>query len=85
MKYFFHPSAKIELTEAAHYYENCRKGLGIEFSKEIHSTVKRIIEFPEAWSTLTKNTRRCLTKRFPYGVIYQIEDDQIFIIAVMQR
>lgn len=84
MKYSFHPSARIELSEAVHYYENCRKGLGTEFAKEVYSTVRRIAEFPEAWTPLTENTRRCLTKRFPYGVIYQIQDDRILIIAVMQ-
>ena len=84
MKYFFHPSAKIELSEAVYYYETCRTGLGAEFAKEVYLTVQRITEFSEAWSSLTKNTRRCLTRRFPYGVIYQIEDDQILIIAVMQ-
>ena len=84
MNYSFHPSAKIELSEAVYYYETCRPGLGTEFAKEVYSTILRLIEFPESWSPLTKNTRRCLTKRFPYGVIYQIEDDQILIIAVMQ-
>ncbi|MCP4129418.1 MAG: type II toxin-antitoxin system RelE/ParE family toxin [bacterium] len=84
MKYSFHPSARIELSEAVYYYESCRKGLGAEFAKEVYSTVRRITEFPEAWTPLTKNTRRCLTKRFPYGVIYQIKDGWILIIAVMQ-
>ena len=84
MKYSFHPTAKIELSEAVHYYEACRIGLGAEFAKEVYSTVLRITEFPEAWSPFTKNTRRCLTRRFPYGVIYQIEEGQILIIAVMQ-
>ncbi len=76
MKYSFHPTAKIELSEAVHYYETCRIGLGAEFAKEVYSTVLRITEFPETWSPFTKNTRRCLTRRFPYGVIYQIEECQ---------
>lgn len=84
MKYAFHPSAKMELIETIHYYETCRTGLGAEFAKEVYSTVQRITEFPEAWSPLTTNTRRCLTRRFPYGVIYQIEEGQILIIAIMQ-
>lgn len=85
MKYSFHPSARIELNEAVHYYEGIRKGLGAEFVKEIYSTLQRITDFPEAWTPLSENTRRCLTKRFPYGLIYQIQDDQILIIAVMQQ
>jgi len=84
MKYSFHPSAKIELQKAINYYEECQPGLGLEFAREIYSTIQRIIHFPEAWSKLSKNTRRCLTNRFPYGVIYQITEDEIFIIAIMQ-
>ncbi len=84
MKYSFHPSAKIELSEAVHYYETCRMGLGAEFAKEVYLTVRRITDFPAAWTPLTKNTRRCLTKRFPYGMIYHIKDGRILIIAVMQ-
>lgn len=38
MKYSFHPEAKEELLEAINYFEECRSGLGLEFSKEIFST-----------------------------------------------
>jgi hypothetical protein len=68
MKYSFHPSAKIELQEAINYYEEYQFGLGLKFAREIYSTIQRIIHFPEAWSKLSKNTRRCLTNRFPYSI-----------------
>jgi len=84
MKYSFHPSAKRELLEAITYYDDCQSGLGSELAREIHSTIQRIIHFPEAWSKLSENTRRCLTNRFPYGVIYQIAEGEIVIIAIMQ-
>jgi len=84
MKYSFHPEAKEELFEAINYFEKCRSGLGSEFSKEVFSTIQRIINFPSAWSKFSENTRRCLTSRFPFGVIYQVIEDEIYIIAVMQ-
>jgi len=31
---------------------------------------------------MSKNTRRCLVNRFPFGVIYQIKSDSVRIIAV---
>jgi plasmid stabilization system protein ParE len=84
MKYSFHPLAKIELNEATDYYEECCPLLGGEFLREVYSAIQRIIVFPKAWSQISKNTRRCLVNRFPYGVIYQIVEDEIFIIAIFQ-
>jgi hypothetical protein len=83
MKYSFHPSAKTELNKAVDYYEKFQPGLGLEFAKECYLTIHRIIKYPKAWSPLSKNTRRCLTNRFPFGIIYQILGNEIFIIAVM--
>jgi len=40
---------------------------------------------PYAWTLLSTNTRKCLTNHFPYGVIYQITDEEIFVIAVMHH
>lgn len=84
MKYSFHPAAEKELTEAVAYYNDCQIGLGLEFAKEIYHTIHNILLFPDAWAPLSENTRRCLTNRFPYGVIYQATDEEIFIIAIMQ-
>lgn len=84
MKYSFHPSAKSEFNESIAYYEECQTGLGEEFAKEIFSTIQRILQFPEAWPKLSEHSRRCLARRFPYGVVYQAIDEEINIIAVMQ-
>lgn len=84
MKYRFHPEAETELNEAVDYYEACQDGLGFEFAREIHATVDNICEFPHAWTPLSQNTRRCLIRRFPYGVVYQGKGREIIIIAIMQ-
>ena len=84
MNYSFHPSAKDELNLAIDYYEECQSGLGEEFAKEIFCTIQRIIQFPKGWSKLSKNTRRCLINRFPFGIIYHILENHINIIAIMQ-
>jgi plasmid stabilization system protein ParE len=82
VKFTFHPSAQIELDQAIDYYESCELDLGLQFSREVYSVVERIVRFPTAWSSFSSRTRRCLTTRFPYGVIYQIKEDNIRIIAV---
>jgi hypothetical protein len=83
LKYFFHPSAETEINQAVDYYNQCQSGLGREFAKEIHAVIKNILSYPDAWAPLSLNTRRCLTKRFPYGVIYQKTQQEVIIIAVM--
>ena len=84
MRYSFHPLAIAELNGAIDYYEELQSGLGLEFAKEIFSSIQRVIEFPTAWSSLSPNTKRCLVNRFPYGIIYQILNNEILIVAVMQ-
>ncbi len=59
------------------------EGLGYEFAAEVKKTIERIIQYPEAWTKLSKRTRRCRTNRFPYGVIYQIREETLLIVAVM--
>jgi plasmid stabilization system protein ParE len=78
----FLEAAEYELELAIDYYNQQKQGLGAEFLDEIKSTVKRITNFPEAWHPLSERTRRCQTRRFPYGVIYQIRTDEILIIAI---
>jgi len=74
--------AQIELDEAIEYYNYETPGLGEEFLTEVLKTLIRIAEFPEAWRPCSQRTRRCQTRRFPYGIIYQILEDKILVIAV---
>ncbi len=83
MKFAFHPEAETEFHEAIEYYEGVESGLGYDFAIEVYSTVKRSIAFPKAWPTIEDEIRRSLVRRFPYGVLYSEEKDEIHIVAVM--
>jgi len=82
MKFYFHPDAEAEFDRTVEYYEQFQSGLGLEFAQEVYATITRIIQYPDAWSALSENSRRCLVSRFPYGVIYQIKSSSLRIIAV---
>jgi hypothetical protein len=84
MNFKFHPSAKSEFEDTVSYYEKCRTGLGVEFSEEVYTTITRIIAYPNAWSKLSENSRRCLMNRFPYGIIYQVKASEVWIIAIAE-
>jgi len=66
MNVLFLEVAQQELDEAIDYYNHESPGLGITFLEEILSTLKLILNHPEAWTSCSKRTRRCLTQNFPY-------------------
>lgn len=80
--YDFLEPAQIELEDKVRYFDEQQAGLGYEFAKEVAGTITRILRYPKAWAKLSKRTRRCRTKRFPYGGIYQIRADKILIVAI---
>jgi plasmid stabilization system protein ParE len=85
MNFYFHPKAEQELHQAILYYEKCQLGLGIEFAEEVYQAIKRVIQFPDSYAHFSKNTRRCILNRFPYGLLYSMQktDEKIIILAVM--
>ncbi len=84
MKFYFHPQAAEEFSQAVDYYEEIKPGLGHEFATEVYAAIERCVKFPKAWPILKENIRRSLVKRFPFGILY-VEDlnNKIFILAVM--
>lgn len=83
MKYQILSPAKQELIKSIEYYNDKVEHLGFKFLLNFEDAVNRILLNPHAWQPLSKNTRRCLMKSFPYGVIYQMNGGCIFIIALM--
>jgi len=83
MEIKFLAPAEAEFLDAISYYNMQSEGLGYEFATEVKRTIERIIQYPEAWAKLSERTRRCRTNRFPYGVIYQVREEILLIVAVM--
>jgi len=65
------------------FYEERAEGLGGEFLHEVETTIKRICDMPGTWPRLSESVRRCLTRRFPYGILYRDARDRIEIVAIM--
>lgn len=83
MRIEFLDPAKKEFVEAIIFYNQESEGLGYRFAAEVKRTLSRIIQYPNAWTPISKRTRRCRTRGFPYGIIYQIRENVILVVAVM--
>lgn len=75
--------AQAEMAEAAAYDDSQQQGLASRFLEEVKRTIERILQYPKAWSPISKRTRRCRMNKFPFGVIYQMRGDVLLIVAVM--
>ena len=75
MRYEFHPEALAEYREAAYYYARCQPGLEHRFISAVEHAIGQINAAPEQWLILEDDVRRCLTRVFPYAVLYSIEPD----------
>ena len=65
--------------------ESSEPGLGYQCAIEIVAAVERIKANPGMWPVLDDQVRRCLVHRFPYGVIYSVDEQRsrVLILAVM--
>ena len=83
MKHEFHPDALTEFRESAVFYEAQQLGLGNRFVSAVQSAVDHIVVAPRTFRVMDGEVRRCLTKVFPYAILYTIEDGYILLVAVM--
>lgn len=79
----FHPDAEAEMIEAAAYYESQQQDLGRRFLASVQDALNRIQVNPVLYPEVEGDVRRCLTKTFPYGVLFLIRPDEYVVIAVM--
>jgi hypothetical protein len=82
MNVLFNELALLEFRDAAEFYELEQAGLGRQFEEETKRSLRRIIRYPAAWSKEKGEIRRYLMHRFPYKILYSIEENHILILAL---
>ncbi len=83
MKAILHHDADEEFQSAIERYQAVSQELGVRFYREVLTTLARIESHPKAWPRLRGAVRKCLVNGFPYKLLYTIEPDRIFVVAVM--
>ena len=82
MRVVFSPEARQEFQEAERYYERQVPGLGARFRTEVGFTLVRIRAWPLSCPCERGEIRRLTMSRFPYKLLYSVEADHIYVIAV---
>lgn len=75
-------TAAFELANSKSFYNKRQKGLGDAFEKVVLSQLEDILNNPFTNPTVKNKIRKVVLKRFPFVVLYEIENDVIIILHV---
>jgi plasmid stabilization system protein ParE len=78
-------AARSDVAGAIAYYNSGEPGLGPEFAAEVRKTIERVLQFPNAWTSVSQLVRRCQVNRFPYSVFYSLKNDTVVVTAVLHN
>ena len=77
----FRPEAESELAEALDWYETRGRGLGAEFLRALDAAIAVLQRHPTLYPVVFGAARRAVLRRFPYSLIYVIDNEDIVIAA----
>lgn len=82
MRMVFSPEAMTEFTDGENYYERQMPALGSRFRADVRDALSRLRKWPLATPIEHGDIRRMMLSRFPYKLLYSVETDHIYILAV---
>jgi plasmid stabilization system protein ParE len=71
------PEANEDLLEARAWYDNIRPELGERFALAVEALAEHPLQFPVVY----RSRRRAGVRRFPYGILFEVQDNRIVVIA----
>ena len=78
----FHPEAAHEFIEAAAYYESAARQLGSRFIFAVEAAEALISVHNEIGQETESGFRHFVLAEFPHSIIYSLEPDRVWIVAV---
>jgi plasmid stabilization system protein ParE len=78
---FWRQEADGELKEARARYDGVRLALGEQFALAVDAAIEAIAENPLLFPVIYRNRRRAGVRRFPYGIIFELQEHRIVVIA----
>lgn len=85
MRILFSPEAHLEFEEAEQYYERQVPDLGAAFRAAVKEALPRIRAWPLSCPVERGDIRRLVLSRFPYKLLYSVEPDHLYILAVAHQ
>lgn len=74
--------AQLDILSAFLWYEEQREGLGFRFELSIEACLQKITSNPNAFQSRYADVHVHFIARFPYGIHYIVEKDEVKVIGV---
>jgi len=86
VKISVHPAAADELREAAKFYsDRADQALGLTLVAEFERALNFLSNNPELGAVWRGTARRFPLRRFPYNLVYQVEPQELRVIALAHQ
>jgi len=79
------PEAEADIRSVYIRYENEVLGLGIQFLDAVDDGLDRISDGPLHYAIIAGGIRRKLLRKFPYGLFFIFEEDEVRVLSVLQQ
>ena len=75
--------ARDEYLAAARFYLESSPRVAAAFVDQVEAALAGIRDRPALWRVVQGDVRRCLIRRFPFGIYYTLEPDGVIVWAIM--
>ena len=82
MKIRLHSGARQDFDDAVRHYAAIRPILAERFVDEVSAGFEMIVRDPLRWRIVSGEVRRVLIKVFPFSLLYVIEGEIAYVVAV---
>lgn len=77
------PKAQQDIKKAIEWYKEQSENLPKKLLNKIDESLEKIEKTPEHYQKRYNEIRIVFTKKFPYGIYYTLEENTIFVHAVL--
>lgn len=83
VRILYKTAAEAEIEEAFGAYETVRQGLGIDFLEELARIEGHLHANPALYQRIEGEMRRAVLRRFPYGLFYVVDGEQVNVLGCL--
>jgi plasmid stabilization system protein ParE len=80
IRFFLEASEEIE--DASNWYGRRSPAAQAAFLREVDDAIAAIVDAPQRWTVYVDGTRRYIFRKFPYSVVYFVDEGLVLIVAV---